>query len=166
MARVILGLGGNLGSVSETFRRSLESLEGQGQFHVLGSSSLWRSPSWGFSGPDFLNAVVAVETEVEPRDLLEALLQEEAVRGRLRGRAMGDRPVDLDILSWEGRQVDEPGLTIPHPGMTVRDFVLLPLVELAPETLVNGATARSYQERLGRDGNCSRLKDTDDWRDW
>ncbi len=166
MARVFLGLGGNVGKVPEVFRQSLESLEEQGHLRVIHTSSLWRSPSWGFVGPDFYNAVAEVETDAEPRELLEVLLSEEQVRGRVRGAAMGDRPVDLDILSWEGRQIEEPGLTVPHPGLAGRDFVVLPLAELDPDLVVNGTTARHYQEQFSLSSSCRRLRDTADWRRW
>jgi len=166
MARVFLGLGGNLGSVSRTFRQSLESLEAQGCLQVIHTSSLWSSPSWGFEGPDFYNAVAEVETDREPRELLRVLLAEETVHGRVRGPAMGDRPVDLDILTWEGRQIEEPGLTVPHPGITGRDFVVLPLAELAPGAIVNGATAESYRCDVAVDSSCRKVLGTADWRAW
>jgi|TARA_B000000557_G_scaffold181856_1_gene148551 2-amino-4-hydroxy-6-hydroxymethyldihydropteridine diphosphokinase len=166
MARVFLGLGGNVGKVPEVFRQSLESLESQGYVRVIHTSSLWRSPSWGFVGPDFYNAVAEIETDAEPRELLKVLLQEEQQRGRVRGDRMGDRPVDLDILSWEGRQVDEPGLTIPHPALTGRDFVVLPLAEVDPNLRVQGATAASYRQRLSAATTCQKIDDTNDWRHW
>ena len=79
---------------------------------------------------------------------------------------MGDRPVELDILSWEDQQIEEPGLTIPHPGLTGRDFVVLPLAELDPEVTVNGATASTYRERFVEASTCQKLEDTADWRRW
>ena len=92
MARVFLGLGGNVGKVPEVFRQSLESLESQGYVRVIHTSSLWRSPSWGFVGPDFYNAVAEIETDAEPRELLKVLLQEEQQRRASPRRPHGGSP--------------------------------------------------------------------------
>ena len=168
MSGIYLGLGGNLGSVARTFGSALEHFEQTSWFRVLRSSQLWRSPSWGFDGPDFLNAVVEIQTTHSPHELLHALLAYEIQCGRVRGEGMGSRPIDLDLLAWADRRVDDPGLTLPHPGTPSRRFVLEPLHDLAPEFCLTAAA--SVEQLLARarsnDPNVSVVPNSDDWRSW
>ena len=108
---------------------------------VVARSSLYSTAPVGFADqPRFLNAVVALQTDLEPRALLAGLLRIEREFGRDRASAIrnGPRPLDLDILVYGNEQISEPGLEIPHPRMEERDFVLIPLVEVAS----NDPTAR------------------------
>ena len=167
MTLVYLGLGGNLGDPATTFADALGHFEQACCFEVRRVSSLWQSPAWGFDGPDFLNAVAEIETRVEPRVLLEALLEFETQCGRLRGTTMGSRPIDLDLLVWGERVIDEPGLCLPHPGTPSRLFVLEPLAELAPELVLPGLGA--VREHLGAqravDRTVNRLGPLTPWRE-
>jgi 2-amino-4-hydroxy-6-hydroxymethyldihydropteridine diphosphokinase len=101
-------------------------------------SRLYRSAPWGRADqPEFVNAAVALQTELSPRELLEALLAIERAAGRARDETRwGPRVLDLDILVYGDRQIDEPGLHVPHPHLHERAFVLLPLAEIAPDLMV------------------------------
>ena len=100
---------------------------------VVRRSSWWRSAAWPDpAAPDYLNAVVLVETTLAPRALLAALIALEAAFGRRRGQPNAARPLDLDLIAYGRRIVDEPGLTIPHPRAHRRRFVMGPLAEIAP----------------------------------
>ena len=138
MADALLGLGGNLGDVAATFAAALAALEAGGA-RVVARSSLWRTPPWGMTDqPAFLNACVRVETDLAPRALLDLCLATETALGRVRTQKWGPRTLDLDVLDVDGRSVVEPGLTLPHPFVAERAFVLLPLAEIAPERVIAG----------------------------
>jgi 2-amino-4-hydroxy-6-hydroxymethyldihydropteridine diphosphokinase len=129
-----VGLGANLGDREAAIRRAVELL-GAGRL-----STLRETEPWGYADqPCFLNAVAELETEEEPRALLERLLAIERELGRLRvGSRYGPRTIDLDLLVYGDLELDEPGLTVPHPLLHEREFVLEPLAELAPELVVPG----------------------------
>jgi len=106
---------------------------------LVRGSSLYRNPPAGYlDQPEFVNAVARIETRLAPRDLLEQLLAIERAHGRVRDFPNGPRTLDLDILLYGERTVREPELTIPHPRMVERAFVLVPLAEIAPETVMPG----------------------------
>jgi 2-amino-4-hydroxy-6-hydroxymethyldihydropteridine diphosphokinase len=165
---IFIGLGGNLGPTAAIFRQALEKLSSAGDLTVLRSSSLWASPSWGFSGPQFHNAVVEVGSDHPPQALLGALLACERSFGRRRAARMGDRPVDLDLLAYRGLVLDEPGLTLPHPGTGSRRFVLEPLAELAPELRLpgQGLVAELLDHQRRQDAQVWQLSASSDWRRW
>lgn len=103
-------------------------------------SSLYRNPPAGYlDQPEFINAVAKIETRLAPRDLLEELLAIERAHGRTREFPNAPRTLDLDILLYGERTVREAGLTIPHPRMLERAFVLVPLAEIAPDAVVPGS---------------------------
>ena len=168
MSGIYLGLGGNLGSVAQTFGMALEHFEQAGGLRVVRSSRLWRSPSWGFDGPDFLNAVVEIQTTHTPHELLKAVLAYEIQCGRVRAESMGSRPIDLDLLAWANQVIDEPGLTLPHPGTPSRRFVLEPLHDLAPELSLTPSKCVEQLVLQARliDPHVSVVPDSDDWRSW
>ncbi len=127
-----LSLGSNLGDRAANLRAALVQLDVGGQ--VLAVSALYETQP--VDVPDqswFLNCVAAIETEKTPRELLQLALQIEAEMGRLRMRKQGPRNIDIDVVLFGDRVVDEPGLRIPHPELQKRRFVLEPLVEIAPE---------------------------------
>ena len=158
MTGIYLGLGGNQGDVAETFRHALRVREAGNWFRVERVSGLWGSPSWGFEGPDFLNAVAEIQTHHTPQRLLAALLDFELQCGRQRQQGMSSRPIDLDLLVWADRQVDEPGLTLPHPGTPTRRFVLEPLYELEPKLVL--PTLGRIEDHL----NAQRIADPKVWQ--
>ncbi|MCC6750398.1 MAG: 2-amino-4-hydroxy-6-hydroxymethyldihydropteridine diphosphokinase [Deltaproteobacteria bacterium] len=128
-----IGIGSNLGDPLAQLAQAVLRLAGQG-IRVRRISSVYRSEPLGpvREQPDFLNAVVEVQTSLAPRPLLERCLALEAEMGRERGLHQGPRIIDLDVLLVDDLVVSEPGLELPHPGMTGRAFVLEPLLELAP----------------------------------
>jgi 2-amino-4-hydroxy-6-hydroxymethyldihydropteridine diphosphokinase len=139
--RAYIGLGSNLGDREATIRTALAELGQEPGVRVAAVSGLVDTEPVGVVGqPRFLNGVAAVETELSPRDLLAVLLDVERRFGRVRegASAHGPRTLDLDLLLYEGVEIDEPGLTVPHPRLHEREFVLGPLDEIAPGLEVPG----------------------------
>jgi 2-amino-4-hydroxy-6-hydroxymethyldihydropteridine diphosphokinase len=134
-----VALGANLGDPADQVRSGFEALAMLPQTRLMAVSSLYRSAPVGFlDQPDFVNAVAHVETALSPRELLDALLGIERSFGRQREFANAPRTLDLDLLLYDELAVDEPGLTIPHPRMHERAFVVVPLAEIAPHANVPG----------------------------
>jgi len=139
-----VGLGANLGDREDTLRRSLELLAARDGVAVAAVSALRETEPVGYlDQPRFLNGVACLETELPPRELLATLLEVERELGRDRsGRGSaprwGPRTVDLDLLLYADLELDEEGLTVPHPRLHERRFVLEPLAELAPRLVVPG----------------------------
>lgn len=132
MARVFVGLGSNLGDRATTLQRAVQAIADAG-FKITRVSSLYEAaPQDVVDQPSFLNAVVELDTNVPPHDLLRGLLAIETAFGRVRLRDKGPRTLDLDILLYGDLVLREAGLTIPHPAIAQRRFVLDPLVEIAP----------------------------------
>ena len=132
MAIVYLALGGNLGDRRANLRAAMDRLRPAIRF--LAVSSLYETEPVGFrEQPDFLNAVARVETDLDPYALLDLLKATERALGREERFRNAPRVVDLDILLYDERALDEEGLVIPHPRLDERAFVLIPLVEIAPE---------------------------------
>lgn len=125
----MIGLGSNLGSREATLRAAIALLG----LEVVATSRLYRTPPLGPPQPEFSNAAVRVRTDLPPGALLAELQRVEAQLGRVRRVRWGPRTIDLDLLWWEGGVVDEPGLTVPHPGLLDRAFALAPLLDVAPE---------------------------------
>lgn len=140
MPRAYVGLGANLGPREETLRRALDLLARQEGIEIVAVSTLRETDPVGIvDQPRFLNGAVAVDTTLEPRDLLAALLGIERALGRVRdGSRWGPRTVDLDLLLYGDEIVDEPGLRVPHPRLHERRFALEPLAELDPELEIPG----------------------------
>src|SRR6266498_2239768 len=134
MPRAYIGLGGNLGDREATMRRALELLAAEPGVKVVAVSSFRETEPWGFADqPAFLNGAAAVDTELPPQELLQRLLDVERRLGRRRdGPRYGPRTIDLDLLVYGDRTLDEPGLTVPHPRLAERRFALEPLAELDP----------------------------------
>lgn len=132
MPIVYVGLGSNLGDREGTIRRALELLASDGEIEVVAVSSLRETEPLGYTDqPMFLNGAAAVRTELPPREVLDRLLGVERELGRERsGPRYGPRTIDLDLLLYDDELVDEPGLTIPHPRLAERRFVLEPLADL------------------------------------
>jgi 2-amino-4-hydroxy-6-hydroxymethyldihydropteridine diphosphokinase len=131
-----VGLGSNLGVREDNLRRAVALLEDLGPVRL---SSVRETDPVGITDqPRFLNAVAELETELQARELLDRLLAIERALGRDRAKEVrwGPRTMDLDLLLYGGETIDEPGLTVPHPGLATRRFVLEPLHELAPELVL------------------------------
>jgi 2-amino-4-hydroxy-6-hydroxymethyldihydropteridine diphosphokinase len=141
--RAYVGIGANLGSREVTIRHAIALLDEARGVEVVAVSSLRETMPWGpVEQPAFLNGAVALETELEPQELLEALLEVERRLGRDRDAATaerwGPRVIDLDLLLYGELVVDLPGLRVPHPRLHERRFALEPLAELAPHDVVPG----------------------------
>jgi 2-amino-4-hydroxy-6-hydroxymethyldihydropteridine diphosphokinase len=129
-----VGMGANLGDREGTIRRAVELLAASGAVRVVAVSTLRETEPWGVTDqPPFVNGACAVETALSARELLDLLLAVERALGRVRGgERWGPRTLDLDLLLYGGDVIDEPGLTVPHPRLAERRFVLEPLAELDP----------------------------------
>jgi 2-amino-4-hydroxy-6-hydroxymethyldihydropteridine diphosphokinase len=129
-----IGIGSNVGDRVANCRKAIELLAEAGRVVIV--SSLYRTEPVGYhEQEDFINAVAALETDRTPADLLRVCQTIEDRLGRKRGLRWGPRTVDLDILLYGSQVVSQPGLSIPHPRMAVRKFVLTPLVEIAPDAV-------------------------------
>lgn len=132
-----IGLGSNLGESGDQLRRALTDLDALPGTRLLACSSLYRSAPVGFlDQPDFVNAVAKIATALTPQALLSALLNIERHYGRERTFPNAPRTLDMDVLLYGNLQLHEHGLTIPHPEMHRRAFVLLPLLEIAPDCVI------------------------------
>lgn len=150
-----VGLGANLGDPPAQLRAALKAIAALPRTRIEAVSRFYRSAPMGPADqPDYCNAACRVTTELAPRALLEALIGIERTAGRERGaERWGPRLLDLDLLHVEGIALDEPGLHLPHPGLMRRNFVLVPLAELAPTLVIPrlGAIADAAAG-IGREG--------------
>lgn len=138
--RAYIGLGSNLGQPVERLKAARESIRALHGLHEAGFSSLYRSAPLGPADqPDYVNAVMAVDTELTPLTLLDALQAIESAQGRVRlGERWGPRTLDLDLLLYGDHTLHTERLQVPHPGLAQREFVLFPLQEIAPELAIPG----------------------------
>lgn len=138
-AEAFVGLGANLENPLQQVRRAISELGAIENTRLLAASSLYRSAPVGYADqPDFINAVARLQTGLSPRELLDALHVIENRHGRRRSVRNAPRTLDLDLLLYGMLVVQGEDLTLPHPRMHERAFVLLPLVEIAPDTSVPG----------------------------
>jgi 2-amino-4-hydroxy-6-hydroxymethyldihydropteridine diphosphokinase len=134
-----IALGSNLNDPVSQIQQAFVALTQLPDTHLVKRSSLYKSAPVGkLDQPDFINAVAQVETILKPQQLLKALLEIEHHQGRIRQSLNAPRTLDLDILLYENLQYCDEGLTIPHPRMTQRAFVLQPLMEIAPDCYIPG----------------------------
>jgi len=137
MARAGIGLGSNIGDKAGNIDRALAALDAIPGIRVTARSRYYRTAPWGVTDQDwFVNACALVETTLSPRALLDACLAIEAELGRKRLERWGPRLIDLDILFFGEETIDQPGLTVPHPHLLERAFVLVPLADIAPEARI------------------------------
>ncbi|HRF07164.1 MAG TPA: 2-amino-4-hydroxy-6-hydroxymethyldihydropteridine diphosphokinase [Xanthobacteraceae bacterium] len=154
MADVYIGLGSNLGDRIAHLAAARDALAAN-VGSLLAQSSLYDTDPWGpVPQGNYLNQVVAVSTDLPPRELLARLHEIERAEGRDRAHEVryGPRSLDLDILLYADRVVDEDGLTIPHPRIAERAFVLVPLSEIAPDVLIGDIPAKTLVRRLDTAG--------------
>lgn len=127
-----VALGANLGDARATVSAAITALDRLPQTRLLRASGLYRSAPWEASGPDFINAVAAIETGLDAHELLHALQALELQAGRERPYRNAPRTLDLDLLLYGDAVIDSPELSVPHPRLRERAFVLLPLAEISP----------------------------------
>jgi 2-amino-4-hydroxy-6-hydroxymethyldihydropteridine diphosphokinase len=151
-ALVGLGLGANLGDPVANLRRAVGALARAGvRFEAL--SSLYRTKPWGVTDqPDFVNACALARTDLEPLALLDLVQATEKALGRRRTRRWGPRAIDIDLLFYGEATWRDARLTLPHPGLMERAFVLLPLAEIAPELAIGGVRLAEAAKKIDSDG--------------
>ena len=148
-----LGLGGNVGDVAASMQAALERLHTHPSCSITAVSRVVRTPPWGPVDQDwFLNACAAIETSLSAPELLELVLQTEREFGRVRTTRWGPRTLDIDILLYGDEPVALDNLTIPHPRMTERAFVMVPLADIAGDIRLAGRTVREHAESFRDDG--------------
>jgi 2-amino-4-hydroxy-6-hydroxymethyldihydropteridine diphosphokinase len=155
MAEALIGFGGNVGDARSVLDEGVRRLCDGDDVRLIARSSDYRTSPWGVvDQPPFINLCLQVETTLSPHALLQRALAVEAGLGRDRlvEQRWGPRSIDIDILAYDDRVIDEPGLTLPHPRLTQRAFVLVPLSEIAPERKIRGDTVSSLKESVDTSG--------------
>jgi 2-amino-4-hydroxy-6-hydroxymethyldihydropteridine diphosphokinase len=148
-----VALGGNLGDVAAAFIAALGFLAADPLCRVTACSSVYRTPPWGKTDqPDFLNMAALLSTAHPAHDLLALCFSIETLLGRERDEIWGPRTLDIDLLTYDDLRIDEPGLTLPHPRIAERAFVLVPLAEIAPGLRIGGATVAQLLGRVDASG--------------
>jgi 2-amino-4-hydroxy-6-hydroxymethyldihydropteridine diphosphokinase len=149
VARAYIGLGANLDDPAARVRDAFVELAALPETQLVTRSALYRTQPQGYAAqPDFVNAVAALDTGLAPAELLDRLQAIETKAGRRRSFPNAPRTLDLDLLLYDTRRIEQPGLVVPHPRMHERAFVLVPLLEIAPEARIPGAG--SARECLAR----------------
>src|SRR5690348_92793 len=155
MAEALIALGGNVGDARATLRKAIDLFCDGKEVRLLRRSGDYRTPPWGEENqPPFVNLCIAVETGLTPQALLARAQEVERRLGRVRekDRRWGPRTVDLDILTYDDVKLEEPSLTLPHPRLLERAFVLVPLAEIAPDRVIGGLPVRDALARIDSTG--------------
>ena len=146
MADVLIALGGNVGDVRATFQKAISNICGMTQAVLLARSSDYVTPPWGdVEQAPFVNACVEIDTSLDPHALLFVLQKIEAKFGRDRAKELrwGPRTLDLDLIAYDDVSLQKPDLTLPHPRLFERAFVLVPLAEIVPDRVIAGRSVAS-----------------------
>lgn len=157
--RAFIGLGANLGDPRRSVEEALAEIAALPQTRLLRRSSLYRTAPVDAGGPDYVNAVAGVETALSPFELLRALLAIEQAHGRRRSVRNAPRTLDLDLLLHGDTIVETPELTLPHPRLHQRAFVLEPLLEVAPGLVVDGLGELEPRRRAAAGQRIEKLPD-------
>jgi 2-amino-4-hydroxy-6-hydroxymethyldihydropteridine diphosphokinase len=155
MPDVLIALGGNVGDVRATFQKAISNICGMTQAALVARSSDYSTPPWGNKAQDpFVNACIRIDTSLDPHALLFTLHKIEKKFGRDRAyeRHWGPRTLDLDLIAYDDVKIDRPELTLPHPRLFERAFVLVPLAEIAPERIIAGRRVAEALAGLSTDG--------------
>jgi 2-amino-4-hydroxy-6-hydroxymethyldihydropteridine diphosphokinase len=155
MPRALIALGGNVGDVRDTFRKAIANICGMTQAALLARSSDYATPPWGdVAQAPFINACIEIDTPLDPHALLFTLQKIEAKLGRdrVKERRWGPRTLDLDLIAYDDVSMQKPELTLPHPRLFERAFVLVPLAEISPERVIGGQSVASALGKLSTDG--------------
>lgn len=151
MGNALIALGGNVGDVRATFPKAISNILGMAQATLLARSSDYRTPPWGEEAQDpFINACVEIETSLDPHALLFTLhkIEKRFGRDRTKEQRWGPRTLDLDLLAYDDAVINQPDLTLPHPRLFERAFVLVPLAEIAPNRTIAGQSVASALAQL------------------
>ena len=149
MARAFIGFGGNIGDTRQLITDAIICLAQRAELHILAKSCFYQSAPVEATGGDYINAVIEIETALTPYGLLHVCQAIEQEFGRERPYANAPRTLDLDILSFEGVTQNETELILPHPKIIERSFVLLPLLEIAPDFfLPNWGELKAYLPKV------------------
>ena len=155
MASALIALGGNVGDVRATFQKAIANICGMAQAALLSRSSDYATPPWGEQEQArFVNACIEIETSLDPHALLFVLHKIERKFGREREKEQrwGPRTLDLDLIAYDDVRIDKPELTLPHPRLFERAFVLVPLAEIAPDRLIAGRRVAEALARVSIEG--------------
>ncbi|TMJ02733.1 MAG: 2-amino-4-hydroxy-6-hydroxymethyldihydropteridine diphosphokinase [Alphaproteobacteria bacterium] len=155
MTEALLGLGGNVGDVRTTLDEAVALFAEGAEVKLIARSSDYRTPPWGVTDqPPFINCAIAVETTLSPRALLGRAQTVERALGRNRSNEQrwGPRTIDIDLLAYGDLSLNEPDLTLPHPRLFVRAFVLAPLAEIVPDRLIAGRRVRDAAAQVDAAG--------------
>jgi 2-amino-4-hydroxy-6-hydroxymethyldihydropteridine diphosphokinase len=155
MADVLIALGGNVGDVRGVFQKAIANICGMTQAALLARSSDYLTPPWGEEQQDrFINACIEIDTSLDPHALLFTLhkIEKKFGRDRVQEKRWGPRTLDLDLIAYDDVSIDKPELTLPHPRLFQRAFVLVPLAEIAPDRVISGRTARQALAGLSTEG--------------
>lgn len=164
-AKAALGLGGNIGDPPATMAKALRLLDARDDTSVGAVSRLFRTPPWGKTDQAwFYNACAIVETALGPQALLDVCLSIERQLKRVREERWGPRTIDIDVLTHGDFASNEPVLTVPHPRMTERGFVMMPLADIASHLVVEGRTVEAWTERADTVGIEPVSNDREWWR--
>ena len=155
MSEALIALGGNVGDVRDTFRNALTMLCTGADVSLIARSRSYLTPPWGVKDqPPFINCCAAIETTLSPHDLLTRVQAVEQAFGRDRAkeRRWGPRPLDIDIIAYDDVTVNDPALTLPHPRVFERAFVLVPLADIAPDRQIAGVRVKDALARIDATG--------------
>lgn len=159
-----IGLGGNIGNPRRTMARALGLLDARDDIHIRRVSRLYRTPPWGNTDQEwFHNACALVETSLDPHELLEVCLEIERQLDRVRTERWGPRTIDLDVLLHGDFLSDHADLTVPHPRMTERAFVMVPLSDIAPQAVINLQSVADWASEVDSEGIESLSRSGDWW---
>jgi 2-amino-4-hydroxy-6-hydroxymethyldihydropteridine diphosphokinase len=155
MADVLIALGGNVGDVRTTFNKAIANICGMTQASLVARSSDYATPPWGNEAQaPFINACIEIDTSLDPHALLFTLHKIEKKFGRDRAveQLWGPRTLDLDLIAYDDVKIDKPELTLPHPRLFERAFVLVPLAEIVPDRIIAGRRVSDALAGLSTNG--------------
>jgi 2-amino-4-hydroxy-6-hydroxymethyldihydropteridine diphosphokinase len=153
MSRAYLGLGSNIGDKTANLKSAAALISADDKTRIVASSSMYSTAPVGYlDQDDFVNAVIEVETTLEPHALLELCQAAEKALRRIRKIRWGPRTLDVDVLLYDNLVSGDPVLTLPHPRMLERAFVLVPLAEIAPGLVVSGRRVDEWLKEIGSEG--------------
>ena len=153
MIEVFVGLGSNLGSPVNQILQAFSEFKQIKHTHLVAVSSLYQTKPWGIlDQADFINACVKLTTTLSAEDLFYEMLAMERAHGRIRKEKNGPRTLDCDLLIYGEQSIQTLLLSVPHPGMTTRGSVLVPLAEIAPNLMLKGQPISYYLQQVDKDG--------------